>query len=80
LTKKNIELVFVHTTVPDDKAKEWIQTKGTFFHVGHVTKEPETVRAKWGVRGLPWLILTDAEHNIVAEGISVTELGQQLEN
>lgn len=33
----------------------------------------------WGVKSLPWLILTDNKHSVVAEGFSLTELENQLE-
>ena len=36
-----------------------------------------TRRAKCGVSG--WLILTDREHVVRAEGFAVSELGQELE-
>jgi hypothetical protein len=32
----------------------------------------------WGVRGLPWLILTDAKHVVVAEGFDVGQLDEKL--
>ena len=33
----------------------------------------------WGVRAQPWLILTDKEHVVRAEGFSVDELDDKIE-
>jgi hypothetical protein len=35
-------------------------------------------RITWGIRSLPWLILTDKKHIVTAEGFSVTELDEKL--
>ena len=36
-------------------------------------------RFTWGVRSLPWLILTDAKHVVRAEGFALTELDDKIE-
>ncbi len=33
----------------------------------------------WSVRSLPWLILTDRKHTVVAEGFALDELDAKLE-
>ena len=38
----------------------------------------EELRAKWGVRSLPWLVLTDREHIVRAEGFGVDEVDDKL--
>jgi len=32
----------------------------------------------WGVKSLPWLILTDREHIVTAEGLSVGGLNEKV--
>jgi len=43
-----------------------------------VEGDAEEVRFNWGVKSLPWLILTDAEHIIRAEGFALNELDGRL--
>lgn len=40
--------------------------------------DEEKIRFSWGVKFLPWLILTDHKHIIQAEGLSVTELNEKI--
>ena len=35
-------------------------------------------RYRLGVKSLPWLILTDQEHKVCAEGLGVTDLDDKL--
>jgi len=39
--------------------------------------EKETIFA-WGVKSLPWLILTDRKHIVRAEGFGLSELDEKL--
>jgi len=45
-----------------------------------IQADEEKTRIDWGVRSLPWLILTDKEHIVTAEGFSVNELNEQIKN
>jgi len=36
--------------------------------------DEEKTRFNWGVNSLPWLILTDKNHIVVAEGLVLDEL------
>ena len=76
--KQNLTVVLLHAAPMDDKVREWLETKNTDYEVGGLPKESEDVCKKWGVRSLPWLILTDAEHEVLAEGFSVAELEHKL--
>ena len=38
----------------------------------------EKTRFDWGVRSLPWLILTDKENIVRAEGFSINELDERI--
>lgn len=71
--KPNLEVVLIHTMPMSDKAAQWIAQKQTAFHIGSITKDPQATRKKWGVKSLPWLIVTNADHKVVAEGLSVSE-------
>jgi len=38
--------------------------------------DEEKIRFTWGVKFLPWLILTDKQHIVQADGFSINELAQ----
>ena len=38
----------------------------------------DEMRANWGVRSLPWLILTDAKHVVRAECFGLEELHEKV--
>jgi len=39
-----------------------------------IQADEEKARFTWGVRSLPWLILTDKRHVVTAEGFALGEL------
>jgi hypothetical protein len=57
---------------------QWKSARAVSFPVGRVTEKSD--KSKWAssVSALPWLILTDASHRVVAEGFSFDELDAQL--
>ncbi|MHC4553232.1 MAG: TlpA family protein disulfide reductase, partial [Planctomycetota bacterium] len=79
LENRGLNVLLIHSTEMDAKAKEWIQKKQTAFNRGCMPDQADVIRKKWGVQSLPWLILTDAEHKVVAEGFSVKELEDKLD-
>ncbi len=38
----------------------------------------EKIRFAWGVKSLPWLILTDSQHVVSAEGFGLNELDGKI--
>jgi hypothetical protein len=64
--------------VDDSVLNEWVEKNNIPFPVGTITADVEKTRFTWGVRSLPWLILTDKEHIVTAEGFSVAELDKKL--
>jgi hypothetical protein len=49
------------------------------FPVGMIQGDEEKTRFNWGVKSLPWLILTDTEHIVTAEGFGPDELDAKIE-
>ncbi len=43
-----------------------------------ITADIKKTRFAWGVRSLPWLILTDKEHIVSAEGFALEEMGERI--
>ena len=41
--------------------------------------DEDKARFTWGVRALPWLILTDKKHVVKAEGFAIARLDERIE-
>jgi hypothetical protein len=79
LTAKDIIVVAIQTSKVDDNVlKEWAENNNIPFPVGMIKGDEEKIRFSWGVRSLPWLILTDKKHIVTAEGLSLAELDEKL--
>jgi len=48
------------------------------FPVGAISGDVDELRFEWNVQSLPWLVLTDREHVVQAEGFGMTELDAEL--
>jgi hypothetical protein len=78
LKAKDIVVIAVQASkVEQIKLDEWINENDISFPVGMVAGDEEKVRFGWGVRSLPWLILTDKEHIVTAEGFGISKLDQK---
>jgi hypothetical protein len=43
-----------------------------------VQADDEETPLAWGVKSLPWLILTDRDHLVTAEGFGLNELNDKI--
>jgi hypothetical protein len=55
-----------------------LQKRDVPFAIGQVKGDLDCVKTQWGIRSLPWLILTDSEHVVRAEGFSLDELEERV--
>jgi hypothetical protein len=78
LKDKNITVVAVHTKADEKKLDDWIKENNIPFPVGLIEGDDEKLRYNWGVRSLPWLILTDENRVVAAEGFTVSELDAKI--
>jgi uncharacterized GH25 family protein len=79
LKAKDILIFVVQTSSVDEgKFSEWLKDNNVSFPVGIVVGDEEETRFIWGVKSLPWLILTDAEHVVIAEGFALSELDEKI--
>jgi hypothetical protein len=79
LRQQKVSVLGVQAAVTtDDIFNQWKSASAVSFPVGRVTEKSD--KSKWAssVSALPWLILTDASHRVVAEGFSFDELDAQL--
>jgi hypothetical protein len=58
---------------------EWVEKNNIPFPVGIVQGDEEKTRFTWGVRSLPWLILTDDRHIVTAEGFALNGLNEKTQ-
>jgi len=79
LREKGVIIVAVQASKVDNNAlDEWVKKYNVPFSVGMIRDDAEQARFTWGVRSLPWLILTDSSHVIVSQGFSPGDLENQL--
>ena len=81
LQEKNIVVVTIHTSKVDREIlNEWIEENDISFPVGMIEGDEEKIRSTWGIKSLPWLILTDKQHVVIAEGFGIAKLDEKLSN
>ncbi|MBN1359261.1 MAG: carboxypeptidase regulatory-like domain-containing protein [Sedimentisphaerales bacterium] len=57
----------------------WVKDNNVSFPVGTITADIEATRGVWRVQSLPWLILSDEDHIVRAEGFGLDELRAKIE-
>ena len=79
LKQKDVIVVAVQASkVDENKLKEWVKSNNIPFPVGMIQEDVEKTKFTWGVKSLPWLILTDKEHIVQAEGFGINELYDKI--
>ncbi len=79
LKEKGIKIVPVQATKIDKNSlAEWIEENDISFPVGMIRDDVEKTRFNWGVKSLPWLILTDKDNIVRAEGFAISELEEKI--
>ena len=79
LKTKDVVIVAIQgAKVNEETLNEWVKKNSIPFPVGMIQADEEKSRFAWGIRCLPWLILTDKNHIVRAEGFSVQELDSYL--
>lgn len=79
LKQKGVILIAIQATkIGQSSLDEWIRERHISFRVGTILSNHEKVCAAWGVKSLPWLILTDRNHIVRAEGFTLSELEGEL--
>ena len=79
LKQKGVIVVVVQASnVDENTLNQWVKDYNIPFSVGMVPGDEEKTRFTWSVRSLPWLILTDGNHIVTAEGFVVNELDEKI--
>ena len=81
LKEKGLTIVSVQASIVDEEAlNQWVKEQNIPLPVGKITADVDKTRSAWGVRSLPWLILTDHEHIVRANGFSLAELDEKIQS
>jgi len=79
LAEKGITVLCVHASgVESTTLDGWMKDANIPFPAKVLAENPEKARHAWGVKSLPWLILTDRAHTVVANGFSLAELDERI--
>ena len=79
LRQNDIIVIAVQTSKDGGNSlNEWLIENKVPFTIRTIQGKEEQVRFNWGVKSLPWLILTDKKHIVIAEGFSVNELDEKI--
>jgi len=79
LQEKGVQVIALQASkIEPDELDAWVAQQKIPYPVGRITDHLEDTQAAWGVRSLPWLVLTDVEHIVRAEGFAVTELDRRV--
>jgi len=79
LKQKGVIVIALQAFKVDENAlNEWVKKQNILFLVGMIEGDAEKMRFVWGVRSLPWLILTDKEHAVRAEGFALEQLDEKI--
>jgi len=80
LADKGLVIVAVQSARADQaRLNQWIDQNKIPFPVGRIPTAENKTRSAWGVRSLPWLILTDRNQVVQAEGFDISELQSRME-
>ncbi|MBN2313992.1 MAG: carboxypeptidase regulatory-like domain-containing protein [Sedimentisphaerales bacterium] len=79
LNDKGVMLLVIETSKVDQETLDrWVKKNDISFPVGMIQGEEEKTCFTWGVKSLPWLILTDKNHVVVAEGFALNEMDNKI--
>jgi hypothetical protein len=79
LADKGITVLCVHASRGEAKTvDDWVKEFNIPFPAVPMAADPEKARLAWGVKSLPWLILTNREHIVEANGFSLVDLDERI--
>ena len=79
LSNRGIVIVAIHArSVEKKELDDWLEQNQITLPVGIVEKGNDNFQSTWGAKSLPWLILTNEQHVIQAEGFSINELDKSI--
>jgi len=78
LSARGLALVVVQVSDVPELHQPWLNNALTDLPIHMCECDFETRRRAWAVSGLPWLILTDKDHVVRADGFALSELDLKI--
>jgi hypothetical protein len=79
LKGKGVFVALVQTEPMEQKDLDgWVAKYQIPFPCGLLKDQPDKTKFTWGVKALPWLILTDRQHIVQAEGFAMDKLAEEV--
>jgi len=79
LKRQDVSVLAVQSSKVDKKRlNKWLEENNLEFPVGMIESNNKKTKFKWGVKALPWLILTDKNHIVTAGGFGIDELSEKI--
>jgi len=79
LTDEDVAVACVQVADVDDKVvNEWVKENKIPFAIGKSAAEEGKSTFDWGVKSMPWLILTDRRHIVIKEGFALSDLNDLI--
>ena len=79
LKEKDITVILVQASKVEKNAlNQWLEKSKTSFPFAMVENNEENIMFDWGVKSLPWLILTDRKHTVCEQCLALSELNENL--
>jgi len=80
LEDKGVTIIAVQASKLEQEAlNQWIKKYNIPFSSGMVRHDEKKARFNWGVKSLPWLILTNSRHLVIDASFSLSELDERIE-
>ena len=81
LKRKDVIVMALQASKVEKNAlDQWAKKNDIAFPMGMIQANENKAHFTWGIRSLPWLILTDREHRVIAEGFALSELSDRMDN
>ena len=78
---KDLFMVFMHAgSLLDETFQSWLRENEIVPPAGYHHLNLDGLRYSWGVKSLPWLILTDKNHIVTSEGFGIADLNEKIDN
>jgi hypothetical protein len=79
LRSNSVEVLLIQSSImPPESLSKWQEMFGNTFKIATMTGDLQAIRWSWGIKALPWLILTDRNHIVTSEGFLVSEIGDKI--
>ncbi len=79
LKQKEVTIVAVQASkIQKGALADWAKKYDIPFPIGMIEDDAEKIQFAWGVKSLPWLILTDRQHIVSAEGFGLNQVNEKI--